>query len=164
MKILVLGVGNPGRRDDGLGYALIDKINRGQVPISPEIGTCPPFLIAEWKYQLNIEDAHAIKEADLVLFVDAAKEGDSPAVLTEVRPAVEISFSTHALKPAAVLALSEELYGRAPKAFLLAVRGYDFDLGEGLSPRAAANLEAAVSLFSDLLASFSGRPPETAGT
>jgi len=164
VKTVVLGIGNPGRRDDGLGWALVNEINRGQArnsldnkkggqaPISREIGACPLFI--EWKYQLNIEDAHAIKDADLVVFADAAREGEAPATLAELAPAAEISFSTHALSPAAVLALAEELYGRAPQAFLLAIRGYDFDLGEGLSPQAAANLEAALALLADFLASF----------
>jgi hydrogenase maturation protease len=138
MKVRLIGIGNPGRQDDGLGPALIDKIN-----------SCPPFSVnAEWRYQLNIEDAQAIQDADVVIFADAATEGDEPATLTEITPASDIAFTTHALAPESVLALAEELYGRAPKAYVLAIRGYAWDIGEGLSPRAEVNLEAAIAQLS----------------
>jgi len=158
VKVLVVGVGNPGRRDDGLGGALVDRINvekkGGQAPISREIGACPLSIKAEWKCQLNIEDAQAVQDADLVVFADATTEGEEPATLEEIAPAAQIAVTTHAMAPASVLALAEELYGRAPKAYLLAIRGYDFDIGETLSPQAAANLESALSLFSEFLLSL----------
>lgn len=149
MNVLVIGIGNPGRQDDGLGEALIERIKREQVPKFEERGTCSLFL--EWKYQLNIEDAQAIQDADLVVFADATTEGEEPATLAEIAPAAQIAVTTHAMAPASVLALAEELYGRSPKAYLLAIRGYDFDIGEELSPRAAANLETALSLLNELL-------------
>jgi len=141
MKVRLIGIGNPGRQDDGLGPALIDKIN-----------SCPPFSVnAEWRYQLNIEDAQAIQDADMVVFADATTEGAEPATLTEITPASDIAFTTHALAPESVLALAEELYGRAPKAYVLAIRGYAWDIGEDLSPQASANLDRALSLLAEFL-------------
>jgi hypothetical protein len=50
--------------------------------------------------------------------------------------------------PEAVLALSRDLFRAAPEAWLLAIRGYDFDrFCEELSPRAAANLSRAVAFI-----------------
>ena len=47
----------------------------------------------------------------------------------------------------------QELYGEAPPAWLLAVRGETFELGEPLSAAAAAYLEQAFALLKKLCAS-----------
>jgi len=51
---------------------------------------------------------------------------------------------SHALGPAAVLAVAAELYGRRPEARLLAVRGRDFSVGAELSRRACGDLDLAL--------------------
>jgi hydrogenase maturation protease len=144
MKVRLIGIGNPGRRDDGLGRALVDRFHRDGHPPGWD-------LAVEWKYQLNIEDSQAIQDADMVIFADATAEEGESARLSEIAPAAEIGLTTHAMAPESVLALAEELYGRAPKAFVLAMRGYAWDIGEGLSPQAAANLDEAFALLLDFL-------------
>jgi hypothetical protein len=60
--ILVIGYGNPGRHDDGLGPAfaeLVEKLDLDHVTV-------------EAGYQLTVEDAAIISEHDVVVFVDAA--------------------------------------------------------------------------------------------
>ena len=47
VRILLLGFGNPGRQDDGLGPALVQAIEEMEIP----------GVRAEADYQLNIEDA-----------------------------------------------------------------------------------------------------------
>ncbi len=64
-----------------------------------------------------------------------------------LEPSRDIAFTTHELSPAAVLALCEELYGKRPLAWTLAIRGYAWDLDEGLSPRAEINLSAALAFI-----------------
>ena len=51
---------------------------------------------------------------------------------------------SHALGPSAVLALAAELYGKRPEARLLAIRGHDFSVGEGLTRRAEGHLALAL--------------------
>jgi hydrogenase maturation protease len=103
---------------------------------------------------LGVEDALAVRDCDVVIFADAAKSGDEPASLTPLEPDPAIAFSTHALAPAAVLALCRELYGRVPRAYLLAIRGTDWEIGEGLSEVAERNLAAALGLLRDFIASL----------
>jgi hypothetical protein len=43
------------------------------------------------------------------------------------------------------MSLCRSVYGRTPRAYLIGIRGYDFDFGEGLTERARENLEIAVS-------------------
>jgi len=51
---------------------------------------------------------------------------------------------SHALGPAAVLAVTAGLYGKRPEARLLAIRGHDFSVGEGLTRRAEGDLALAM--------------------
>ncbi len=215
MKTLLIGIGNPGRRDDGLGPALVERLagtqpperalvfleretdpgisisptasipgslsQRGDIPspaikeTSPSASPCehfPPSAGAVglfWVYQLNIEDAAAVRDYDRVIFADAAGgetetgvsgegerdesasrsgEDGSPeappyAVLESLPPAASIAFTTHELSPASVLALAEELYGKAPAGFLLKVRGTEWDFAEGLSAEGERGLAEA---------------------
>lgn len=134
-RILVLGYGNPGRQDDGLGPAAAAAIGR--------LGW--PGVTTADNYQLVIEDAIQLAEHDFVWFVDAAREGASPCVIQRLSPSLDISFTSHLLKPEALLAITAQLFGAAPQAHLVGIRGYAFDFREGLTDRAGANLALAVA-------------------
>jgi hydrogenase maturation protease len=140
-KILVYGYGNPGRRDDGLGAALVARLEALQ----------RTDIYTETNYQLNIEDGALLAEYDYAVFVDAGHETPEPYALEELFPAAEIRFSTHSVSAAAVLAICEEHFKTRPRTFLLAIRGYEFDFQEGLSPRACDNLEQAVEAILGLI-------------
>lgn len=149
MRTLVLGYGNPGRGDDGLGPALANRIDA--------LGR--PGLTTLDAYQLNIEDALDVAEHDVVWFVDAAKTGPSPFGVREISAARSLEFTSHLVRPEAVLALARDGWGRTPKAFLLAIRGYRFEFVERLTRAAACNLHAAEAM---LLARLLGPPPRIA--
>jgi hydrogenase maturation protease len=139
MRILVLGYGNPGRQDDGLGPAAIAEIE----------GMGLPNLTAFDNYQLNIEDAVDVAAHDIVWFVDAARIGASPYSVRAVSPSPSIEFTSHIVRPEAILAIARQCYGRAPLAFLLAIRGYEFEFIEALTPSAKENLDAAVAMLTE---------------
>jgi hydrogenase maturation protease len=138
-RVLVLGYGNPGRQDDGLGPAVAAGIDR--------LGW--PNLTAFDNYQLNIEDAMDVADHDVVWFVDAAKTGASPYAVHTVSPAASIEFTSHMVRPEAILAIARQCYGRAPQAFMLAVRGYEFEFIEALTPAATDNLRDALAMLTD---------------
>lgn len=156
MKTLIIGIGNPGRGDDGLGPALVERLAGMAAETMPEgsVTETPEGPAVVWKYQLNIEDAGLIKDFDHVVFADAALKEGEPPTLKAITPAASMTFTTHELFPAAVLALSEELYDRAPRAFLLSMRGFSWDPAEGLSDGARRNLDRAVGLLRDHLERF----------
>jgi hydrogenase maturation protease len=104
-------------------------------------------------FQLSLEHAAEAAEHRWVVFVDAAAEGPEPYEVRELGPGKQgpgeelrdvAGFSTHVMGPEAVLALAQASFGRRPPAWLLAVRGYRFGLGDRLSRRAEANLRAAL--------------------
>lgn len=98
-------------------------------------------------YQLNIEDAIDVAAHDIVWFVDATKVGASPYSVTPLAPAFEADFTSHLVRPEVVLALAERYYGRTPQAFLLGIRGYEFEFVEKLTASATDNLRLAVSML-----------------
>jgi hydrogenase maturation protease len=84
---------------------------------------------------------------DSVWFVDATREGDAPCAFRHLSPAPEIAFTSHLLKPEALLAITNQHLGKSPVAHLLSIRGYEFDFLEGLSQLARGNLSFAVVLL-----------------
>jgi hydrogenase maturation protease len=153
VKTLLIGIGNPGRQDDGLGPALVERLAGSRPPERSVVqiagGTADTF----WAYQLNIEDAHLLRDYEVVVFTDACLEGDGPAAMGPIEPAAAIAFTTHEMSPASVLALGEELYGETPRAFLLAIRGYAWEMEEGLTAESVPNLDLAESLLREFLRS-----------
>jgi hydrogenase maturation protease len=137
MRVLVYGFGNPGRQDDGIGVALVDELeawaaSRGRRD-----------LTFERNYQLNVEDAWEASRHDVVVFLDASARQEERFLLRALQPALQVSFSTHALGPESVLALCRDLYGRQPYAHLLTVRGYSWEPNGEMTEEARDNLEAA---------------------
>ena len=133
---LIYGIGNCGRRDDGLGWAFIDRV---------EDGALAPRAQLRRTYQLMFEDADLISHYARVLFVDATKD---PAVHTfEVsrpEPELDLTFTSHALSVPAILATTLTCFDYLPECHVLAIRGYEWDLRQGLTDAAAANLDRAV--------------------
>lgn len=142
-RILLYGYGNPGREDDGLGIYLIDEIEKwiAGTPLSLR-------LQLDSNYQLNVEDAETISHADLVIFIDASKEPIRRRfAFSPVTPSKEVAFTMHSVSPGYLLHLCEILYGARPQAFMLSIRGYKWQLKEGLCARAKVNLERAVEFI-----------------
>lgn len=142
MSVLVLGYGNPGRRDDGLGVALAAAVAARGLP----------GVTVESDYQLAVEDSLAVAEHDLVVFADADAAGPAPFRYEEIEPREELRFTSHSISPEGILHLAGKHFGRRPRAFVLGIRGYDFDgYGEGLTDRARENLAAAERFLLDTL-------------
>lgn len=142
--VLLIGYGNPGRMDDGLGPALAEAVE----------GLALPGVVADADYQLAVEHAEAIAGCDAVIFADAALSGPEPFSFRRIEPAVRraMSFTSHSLQPEAVLALARDLFGADAEGHLLAVRGYVFNrFGETLSAGARENLNAAVRFLGQCL-------------
>lgn len=145
-RLLIYGIGNPGRQDDALGIRVVERLGAGELPAS---------VTLDANYQLTPEDALTLSQHDVVIFVDATVAPGAPAPfsLRPVEPRVVTAFSSHTLGMGTVLELCARLYGRAPRAYALALPGYEFEVNADLSPGAAANLadacDALIGLLSD---------------
>lgn len=154
--LLIYGIGNLGRGDDGLGPLLVERLEREGVPAG---------IALDSGYQLAPEDALLLSGHDTVLFVDATRAPDAPVPYSvePVEPEPALPFSTHALDMGSVLALCRRLYGRAPRAFALAIPGYGFEPNASLSPGAEANLRRALEDLRAALAAVTRSAPRPAG-
>lgn len=51
---------------------------------------------------------------------------------------------SHHVHPETLLAITEKLYNRCPKAYLISIKGYNFDFGFDISNKAKINAEKAI--------------------
>jgi hydrogenase maturation protease len=138
LPVLVIGIGNPSRGDDAIGPLAIERL----------AGLALPATELLTDFQLQVEHALDLVGRREVVFIDAAASGPAPFGFEPVKPAAQASAITHALTPAAVLeAFVRVTDAPLPAAFVLAVRGYDFELGAALSDTAATNLDAALAML-----------------
>jgi len=148
-RVLIYGYGNPGRQDDALGNELIEKI---QDWIDKHGLNC---MSTDSNYQLNIEDAEKISDWDIVVFVDASQEDIHEYKFCKVEPDDDkVEFTMHAVSPSYVLHLSEKLFKKKPETYVLGIKGYEWELEEGLSANAKLNLEQAYQFLTRQLAGW----------
>ena len=138
-RIYIYGFGNPGRQDDGLGPAIIDRLEQDNIP----------GIITDSNYQLNVEDAYNISDSDIVIFVDASIDAEEPFSFKRIEPSNEITFTTHSMSPESVLALSNEMYDKDIEAYVLAIRGYEWEFIQEFSSKAVHNFNEAYAFLTE---------------
>ncbi|MBN2494655.1 MAG: hydrogenase maturation protease [Deltaproteobacteria bacterium] len=137
-RVLVIGFGNPGRCDDGLGPVAAQAVETWGLD----------GVSVDADYQLTVEDSCAAAAHETVVFIDAAAEGPAPFSFRPVEGRVDLGFSSHGVEPEAVLGLAREVFGSRVEGYVLGIRGYDFDsFGERLSARAERNLAEALGFL-----------------
>lgn len=160
-RVLVLGIGNPLRGDDGVGALLAE-----QAAVCTAACCAGPVAV-RCVHQLTPELALELAGLDAVLFIDAALP---LTAAPEVQPSLEplppcnavpspaaqepaaAAVDSHHLEPAQLLAISQALYGRRPLAALLRVPAAQLGHGTSLSPALKARLPAARALLHQWLA------------
>ena len=143
-NILVIGFGNPAREDDGLGPAAASIIE--------ELGI--EGVTVDSDYQLTVEDAAAVADHGMVVFIDASVDCEAPYTFTQLMPKRQESFSSHSVAPEGVLGLAEDLFNASPAAYMLGIRGYSFAMfKETMTLEAQENLQKAMSFLEPFLCS-----------
>ncbi len=136
---LIYGIGNIGRQDDGLGWAFIDWLENSALCKNAEIMR---------HYQLHLEDADLISHKQKVLFVDASKNPDLECFQIEkLSPELDFSFTSHSISIPSIMATCEQCFNRIPEVYLLTIRGYEWNLQEGLTTLAKKNLHNTINFF-----------------
>ncbi|OGV62528.1 MAG: hypothetical protein A2498_15565 [Lentisphaerae bacterium RIFOXYC12_FULL_60_16] len=139
---VLIGFGNPGRCDDGLGPALVDAVST--------LGL--PGLTTESDYQLTVEDADLVAHHEVAVFADADVSCREPFRFHRIQPGPSARFSSHAVEAPEVMALAQQLFGATTRAYALGIRGYRFNAyDERISPEARRNLDAAVRFIEHVI-------------
>ena len=142
-RVLVIGIGNSLRSDDGLGWAVAEQLS----------ARTDENLQVLKVHQLTPELAEEISEADLAVFVDAGAHG-TPGTLTCECVSIsdaDLRFS-HDVTPATLIQMAKTLYGKAPAAYLICVAGKSFEHGESLSPEVTAAIPHVIANIRQLMA------------
>ncbi len=135
---LLIGYGNPGRGDDGLGPAFAERIAAHGVP----------RLTVEIDFQLTADNALTLSEYELVVFADADISGTPPFSFQEITGTSSETLGSHSVTPQSALGLARLLFDATPEAHVLGIPGASFgNIEEGLSDTARSNLAAAEAFF-----------------
>lgn len=140
-NVLVVGIGNPDRGDDGIGPLVVRQL-AGRVP--PSI-----TLIERTGNALALIEDWAGRDA--VVLVDAAAPGTAPGrvhridLLEEELPTDLARTSTHAFGVADTVGLARTLDLLPASVIVYAVEGANFEPGAALSPEVAAAAGDVVS-------------------
>ena len=148
-KVLIYGIGNPGRQDDALGILLVDAIGQWISDNGLQ------HIFTDQNYQLNIEDADHIAGYDLVIFADASIIEISDYLLEKVEPDLRADFSMHSVEPSFVVGLCQQMFGKTPDCYQLHIKGYEFEFMGEPSDNARANLDSALHALKNFLLSHS---------
>jgi len=114
-----------------------------------------PGVTVDADYQLTVEDAADVAKFDIVIFADAAVSGAEPFWIKRIEPSESgVGFSSHSIDARSVLALAKRLFHGEPEAYLLGMRGYEFnEFEESLSAKAKENLAATIDHLTTALQS-----------
>ncbi len=137
---VVIGIGNPYRRDDGAGIAVVRRI-RPLAPRDVEVVECPGDLTM----LLDIWQGYS-----RVIVVDAMRSGRAEGevmrfdISTQTLPANMSFYSTHAMGLNDILALAHALNRLPQKLVIYGIEGRDFREGECLSEEVAKAVDHVV--------------------
>ncbi len=137
--LLVVGIGNTLREDDGVGLELVGRLN----------SHFSEGLNCLEVYEADIVLAETIAGFSNLLIIDALViDDDLPFKLIPLSAGTNLipsgGFITHVFDWRVILALSRDLFdGRLVEANLLGVSATKFGLSEQLSPTCAARAEQA---------------------
>ncbi len=140
--VMVIGYGNSLRGDDGIGPYVAEILTRRELPL----------VVVHSTIQLVPELAEEVAGARCVIFVDACyNAGACPVHIHRLNLATSDSNHAHSVGPKDILRLASMCFGRVPPAWLAAVAGYDFGLGNGLSLEARDNALETVTLIAKVI-------------
>ncbi|MGE5279787.1 MAG: hydrogenase 3 maturation endopeptidase HyCI [Deltaproteobacteria bacterium] len=140
-KIVIVGIGNPLRGDDGLGPLLVGRL-KGRVPaVCIDAGSAPE----------NYAGAVIREEPDTVLLIDSVHLGEAPgsAALLEEDEIARSGLSTHDI-PLSMFIGYLKSRTRA-RVFLLGVEPQSLAFGEGICEAVQKSLETIAKDIMEVL-------------
>ena len=154
MKCLLIGYGNIGRGDDGLGPVIAQQITESEVLSNIDLKVCSLF-------QLDVALCDDLKSVDLAIFVDARDDdSDEPVIVRKevVNPQeIMASHSSHTCSINGLLNITNNLYGTMPDCFAVLPKAYDFSFKEGLSSGANENAKLASEKIVEIIREYSSK-------
>lgn len=141
--VLVIGVGNDFRRDDGAGVEVIRRLEELHLPgvqVEEQSGE-GVALMSAWEGREN------------VILIDAVSSGASPGVIHFLNPSEKelpsefFHYSTHAFSVAEAVEMARVLGKLPPALRIYGIEGQDFGMGQGLSYEIESAVEEVVEMI-----------------
>lgn len=155
MSSLIIGYGNIDRGDDGVAWYVMSELKRriiGDSYISDDgdIVSINDTLDILFTLQLTPEMALDISSYQRVCFIDSHTGRVEDDFHTSIlQPVYEPSPFTHHLTPQSCLALAENFYGNSPSAWMISIRGYNYNFERKLSQKTLHLVDKAVTFLLD---------------
>ncbi|MBN2503670.1 MAG: hydrogenase maturation protease [Anaerolineales bacterium] len=145
-NVLIIGIGNPLRGDDGLGWHATQVL--------AQIYDSNPNVVVQHVQQLTMDLVEPIGQVDLVIFIDARLGDEIGKVdVTPIKPNSRLdSPVSHFFDPDTLLSAVQGLYGEHPPATVVSVTSNLFDITEALSPAIAQKVPVVIEAIADLIA------------
>jgi len=130
MTILIIGIGNEYRKDDGVGRVIAQELTRSTLPSGTSI------------VEVNGEGAALMETwegADAVILIDAVSSGAAPGTVHRLNahrqpiPSQFLNCSTHAFGVAEAIEMARVLNRLPPRVVLYGIEAETFEPGAGLS-------------------------------
>jgi len=142
-RVVIVGVGNPLARDEGLGPQAIERLARRDLPQAVEVIDAGTDLLAV------IGD---LEGAERVILIDAVQAGAEPGTIHRFtlealleKAADESEWrSAHDLTVVGAVRLAEAAGIRLPPTVVFGVEPGEVALGEGLTPAVEAALDGLI--------------------
>jgi hydrogenase maturation protease len=142
MRALVIAYGNPLRGDDGIAWRIANEMR----------GAGSNDIRVLCVHQLMPELAEAVSESEIVVFLDAAADGEAGlARCRSIEPQSQPMRFWHHMTPGELLGLCERLYATKPLSFLVTVPGECFENSDTLSDAAASAIPQALTVLRELI-------------
>jgi hydrogenase maturation protease len=146
-RAVIIGVGNPWRRDDGIGWAVAEAVGRRLGPTVEVVESDgePSRLLDAWA------------GIDVAVVVDAVRGGGAPGKIhvwadDSELPNAPPSTGSHALGLADAVALGRALHRLPKRLIVVGVEAHETTPGRGLSSAVAGAVEEAVDVIATLVA------------
>lgn len=122
-KILIIGIGNTLRSDDGVGAFVCTSIDKMNLP----------GVTIDIVQQLQVEMIEEMTHYDHVILVDASTANDTIQFESLQENLQQTVSSSHHINASLVQTLSQKLYNKTLSIYLCAIPASNFDTGDTLS-------------------------------
>jgi hydrogenase maturation protease len=143
-SILILGIGNPLRGDDGIGAYVCAQLEQINIP----------RLSVQTTHQLHTEWIYIFRQYDVVLLIDASLSDQEVLIRPISRAPASSSNLSHHMAASQVAALTSLVVGSATRFFECAVPGDAFGLSDQLSEKGRMHADLAVASIKSWLEDF----------
>lgn len=136
--LLILGIGNTLRTDDGIGAYVCSRLAR--LPLNN--------TVIEYAHQLQTEWLETLSSYEAVILVDArADDRENVSFHPLAVGTGPYTTSSHYLDAGILAALAGGMFLVSPAIRVCSIPGYDFSLGEGLSPGGMQKADEAYEIL-----------------